>query len=242
MFKTGAQTTHFLRELCGVTSELPEHVDVVVCPPYTALESAAAALRGQDRIALGAQNMHWEEHGAYTGEISAPMLHEFGVRYVLLGHSERRMFAGESDSNIALKVRAALRHSLIPIVAVGETLDEHELGQTAERVTLQTMAAFAGLDDAEIGSCVVAYEPIWAIGSGRADDPANADDVMGAIRACVPALREARILYGGSVKPANIEALCSRPNIDGALVGGASLEVTSFRALIEIAGKVQGSL
>ena len=238
MYKTAQAAREFIAGLRARLEPAWDPVDIVIAPAFTALSAAQEALAGQSRIALGAQNMHWEEQGAYTGEIAAGMLCELGVSYVLLGHSERRAFAGESDSNIALKVRTALRNGLTPIVAVGETLDEHNLGQTLERVTLQTMAAFAGLDDAEVAACVVAYEPIWAIGTGKADDPQNADYVMGAIRQCVPALRESRILYGGSVKPDNIEALCLQPNIDGGLVGGASLQVESFAALIATAAKV----
>ena len=237
MFKSASQTREFIAELRAAEDPSWHAVDVVLCPPFTALGAADDALAGQHWVALGAQNMHWEEQGAYTGEISAPMLREHHVTYVLLGHSERRMYAAESDTNVALKVRSALRHNMIPIVAVGETLDEHELGQAAERVTLQTMAAFAGLGQEEIGGCVVAYEPIWAIGTGRADSPASANRVMGAIRACIPALREARLLYGGSMKPENVAALLHEPNIDGGLVGGASLQVESFAALVGAAGK-----
>ena len=241
MFKTAFQTREFIAGLLAAEDASWHGVDVVLCPAFTALGAAHAALAGQQRVALGAQNMHWEEQGAYTGEVAAPMLHEHHVQYVLLGHSERRISAGESDSNIALKVRTALRHKMTPIVAVGETLDEHELGQAAERVTLQTMAAFAGLGEAEISSCVVAYEPIWAIGSGRADTPENANAVMGAIRASIPALRESRILYGGSMKPENVEALMHQPNIDGGLIGGASLQIESFCALIRAAGTLHSA-
>ena len=235
MHKTVAQSSELLDQLLERVEPLPDAADIVVCPPFTALAAAAIALEGQRRIALGAQTMHWENDGAFTGEISAPMLRELGVAYVILGHSERRMYAGEVDANIALKVRAALANNIVPIVAVGETLDEHERGQAVERVTLQTMAALAGLDDSAIATCVIAYEPIWAIGTGHADTPESADAVMGAIRSCLPALRDARILYGGSMKPENAPALCARQNIDGGLVGGASLQAAAFSAIVAAA-------
>jgi len=238
MHKTVAEASRLVEELCIRSVAFPNDVEVIVCPPFTALAAAATALGTQTRIELGAQTMHWDDSGAFTGEISAPMLRELGVRYVILGHSERRMYAGETDGNLAFKVRAALRHGITPIVAVGETASEHERGQTVERVTIQTIAAFAGLPPAQVGTCVVAYEPIWAIGSGKADTPESANDVMGAIRACVDGLYDARILYGGSMKADNAPAFCAQPNIDGGLIGGASLQAESFVAIIRAAGAI----
>jgi triosephosphate isomerase len=179
--------------------------------------------------------MHVEPSGPFTGEISAPMLRDLGVGWVILGHSERRQYFCETDDSVAHKVQCALRYGLIPIVAVGETAEEHAAGRTVERVVAQTTAAFAGLGPGLVGGCVVAYEPIWAIGTGKVDTPDSANAVMGAIRACVPGLENARILYGGSMKPGNAAALTAEPNIDGGLIGGASLEVGSFVAVIEAA-------
>ena len=189
------------------------------------------------RIGLGAQTMHDEAYGAYTGEISAPMLRELGVQFVLLGHSERRAMAAESDAAIHRKVQTAIAHEMTPIVCVGETLDEHEAGQAIGRVRLQVQSAFADLAPDQVKHCVVAYEPIWAIGTGKSDDPKSADAVMGAIRAAVPGLEHAAIIYGGSVKPENIASFMEQPNINGALVGGASLEHHTFSEIVRLSSK-----
>ncbi len=210
---------------------LPGDVDVAVAPPFTALTAVAGELRGSS-IALAAQTMHECDSGPFTGEISPVMLQEIGVAYVILGHSERRAACGESDEAIARKVRAALAHDLIPIVAVGETHDEHIAGRTLQKVTTQTQRAFEGLGAGDVARCVVAYEPIWAIGSGLSEDPASAAAVMGEIRACVDGFAAARILYGGSMKAENAAALLAQPNIDGGLIGGASLCAESFAAIV----------
>jgi triosephosphate isomerase len=235
MFKTAAQTTAFCDELRA--SGMPDHVDVAVCPPFTSIPAAAVALAGST-IALGAQNMHAGDEGPFTGEISAPMLREFGVRYVLLGHSERRRFAAETDETIAWKIPAALRHGLTPVVIVGESFEVHEKGKAIDVVVQQLRTAFVDVSAADASRCVVAYEPIWAIGSGLSDEPSQSDAVMGALRECVPGLSGVPMLYGGSMKPANAPAIMAQPNIDGGLVGGASLEVGSFRAIVDAAAAV----
>jgi triosephosphate isomerase len=215
-------------------ASVPAGVDVVLCPPFTALQAVGEVLQGS-LIGLGAQNMHAEASGAFTGEISAPMLRDLGVRWVILGHSERRRYFCETDEGVAHKVQCALRYGMVPIVAVGETAEEHAAGETIERVRAQTRAAFQGLGPSLVAGCIVAYEPIWAIGTGNVDAPASANAVMGAIRASVAGLEDARIIYGGSMKPDNAASLAAEPNIDGGLIGGASLQVGSFVALIHAA-------
>jgi triosephosphate isomerase (TIM) len=237
MHKTTAETRAFVAEL--LARDLPlDTVDAVICPPFTALCAARDALaESASPIGLGAQNMSWAAQGAFTGEISAAMLVDCGARWVVLGHSERRAMFGELDERVNEKVRAALANGLTPIVAVGETAEERAAGATRDKVTRQVRAAFGGIPDADTARCVVAYEPIWAIGTGNACSPDDADEVMGEIRAAVPALRSARLLYGGSMTPDNVAAFVARPNVDGGLVGGASLEPASFAALLENARK-----
>lgn len=232
MTKTRAQSAAFATAFEALLPALPLGADIVLCPPFTSLDVVARAFGASHRVAVGAQNMHWEAAGAFTGEISATMLTELGVRYVILGHSERRELFGENDEGVRLKTAAALAASLTPIVAVGETLDERNAGATVARVTSQTRAALHGLRDADIERVVMAYEPIWAIGTGRNCDPREADVVMGAIRTCVPALANAPILYGGSMKPDNAASYAAQSNINGGLVGGASLDPASFAAII----------
>ncbi len=237
MHKTTAETRAFVAELLARTLPLDD-VDAVICPPFTALCAARDALaRSASAIGLGAQNMSWAAQGAFTGEISAAMLVDCGARWVVLGHSERRAMFGELDERVNEKVRAALANGLTPIVAVGETAEERAAGATRDKVTRQVRAAFDKIPDGEVCRCVVAYEPIWAIGTGNACSPDDADAVMGEIRAAVPALRTARLLYGGSMTPQNVAAFVARPNVDGGLVGGASLDPASFAALLEGARK-----
>jgi triosephosphate isomerase (TIM) len=231
MHKTVAETTAFVRDVRARKLPFGE-VDAVICPPFTALAAAHDALQGS-ALGLGAQNMHWAEQGPYTGEISPLMLLELGVQWAVLGHSERRALCGEVDERINQKVRAALAHGITAIVAVGETADEHRAGAALARVRAQVTAAFAGIPPGDVARCVVAYEPIWAIGTGTADTPSEANALMGEIRYIVPGLEDVRLLYGGSVKPDNIAAFLAQPNIDGGLVGGASLEPASFTALLE---------
>lgn len=217
---------------------LPSSVDVAICPTFLALPGVVDALSGQDAIAVGAQNAYWEDSGAYTGEVSAAMLAGM-VTYVIVGHSERRQYFGETDETVSKRVQAVLRHGLTPIICVGETLAENEAGQTAEVVQRQVKAAYAGLSAGDAARTVVAYEPVWAIGTGKNATGDYANAVCGThIRAIVGELfgREVaeglRIQYGGSVKPDNAAEFAKQANIDGALVGGASLKVESFMGII----------
>ncbi|GAC1631270.1 MAG: triose-phosphate isomerase [Vulcanimicrobiaceae bacterium] len=197
------------------------------------LPAAAGFLMEAELRALAAQTMHDVAHGPYTGEISGPMLVELGVTYVILGHSERRAYCGEADDAINRKLRSALAYGIVPILAVGETALEHERGETQARVASQTRAAFDGVAPADVARCVVAYEPIWAIGTGLNDSPQNANAAIAHIRGCVAGLDRARILYGGSMKGDNAAALMAMPDIDGGLIGGASLTAASFAAVID---------
>lgn len=213
------------------------NVDIVICAPYTLLVLLGVQLKDTN-VDLGAQNMYWEEKGAYTGEIAPDMLTDVGCTYVILGHSERRTLFHESDEGVNCKVQVALQHGLKPIICVGEDLMERENGKTAEKVSRQVRAAFKDIDAKEALSCVVAYEPIWAIGTGKSASPQDANAVIQGIRQHLAALYDdeiagqIRILYGGSVKPSNIASLMDYEDIDGALVGGASLDGEKFSELI----------
>jgi triosephosphate isomerase (TIM) len=235
MHKTAAETAAFLDAFLPRVTGMPPHVEIVIAPPFTSIPLASERLAGS-RVALGAQTMHWELEGPFTGEIGAGMLREFGVRYVIIGHSERRAYNNETDRTVNLKVGTALAQELIPIVAVGETIDERNAGLTEERVVAQTHAALDGIVGPDLGRIVMAYEPIWAIGTGKNCDPVEADRVMSLIRACVDGLEETPILYGGSMKPENVRSYVEQPNINGGLVGGASLDPNGFAALVENAG------
>ena len=212
--------------------------DIVVCPPFTDIRPLQNLLDGDHiPLLLGAQNCHWEDQGAYTGEVAPPMLAKLNVAYVIVGHSERRQLFGETDEWVNKKVKAVLKHGMSPIACVGETLEEREAGHTEARVTDQTRAAFAGVKAPEAEGCVVAYEPIWAIGTGRNATPDDANDTIAVIRSALRELYggtadEIRIQYGGSVKPGNIADLMSMPEIDGALVGGASLDPDDFARIV----------
>lgn len=232
MHKTAQEAGAFLDAFLARAAALPAAVEVVIAPPFTAIPAVATRLRGTN-IRLGAQTMHWELQGPFTGEVSAPMLLEFGVGYVILGHSERRAYNAETDRSVNLKVSTALAQGLTPIVAVGETLEERNAGQTDDRVIAQTRAAFDGIARDSLDRVVLAYEPIWAIGSGKNCDPGEADRVMTVIRECVSGLDDTPILYGGSMKPENVASYIERPNVNGGLVGGASLDPNGFAALIE---------
>jgi triosephosphate isomerase len=231
MHKTVAETRAYIAELRTLPLPL-DAVDAVICPPFTALAAARDELRGT-QVGLGAQNVNWAPQGAFTGEISAPMLAELGVRWVVIGHSERRALFGELDFRVNEKARIALEHGVTPIVAVGETEGQHAAGTARDTVCMQVSAAFAGIPAVKIARCVVAYEPIWAIGTGRADTPESANAIMGEIRRAVDGLQNVRILYGGSVNPANIASFVAQPEIDGALCGGASLQPASFAGLLD---------
>jgi triosephosphate isomerase len=213
-------------------------VDIAVCPAFTALRSVQTTI-DSDRIpiALGAQDVHYEQQGAFTGEVSPSMLAKLNVSFVIVGHSERRQLFGETDEVVARKLRAVLGAAMSPILCVGETLDEREAGTTDAKVQGQVRVALGGVKAAEIERCVIAYEPIWAIGTGRNATAEDADATIGVIRATVRELagdtaERIRILYGGSVKPGNIVELMHRPEIDGALVGGASLDPDEFARIV----------
>lgn len=237
MYKTAAEAGDFVRRLKTLLDgQAP--VEVAVCPPFTALSAVAPELAGSG-IALGAQNMHWAEEGAYTGEISPKMLKEAGCQYVILGHSERRQYFRETDEEVNRKLKAALQWDLVPIVCVGEKLAEREAGETTAVIGVQLEGSLAGLTAEKLTRIVIAYEPVWAIGTGRTARPEDAQEVNAFIRGVLAARGGAaaagkiRILYGGSVKPENITALMARPDVDGALVGGASLDPGVFAAIVK---------
>jgi len=222
-------------------------VDVSVHPPFTALRSVQTVLDADDmEISLGAQNTHWEPSGAYTGEISPPMLAKLNVRYVIVGHSERRQLMGETDEMVARKVAAVFKEGMTPIMCVGETLEEREAGQTESRVLSQLKSGMSGLSPDQVATMVIAYEPIWAIGTGRTATPEDAQAICGAIRADVAADHGAdaaasvRVQYGGSVKASSIAGLMSQPDIDGALVGGASLDPVEFAQIVSYRATREG--
>ncbi|HTZ54242.1 MAG TPA: triose-phosphate isomerase [Candidatus Acidoferrum sp.] len=237
MHKTAAQTRAFFQTFLPLCAQIPDRVEIIIAPPFTAIPNAHTILRDHPRVLLGAQNVNWELHGPFTGEISAPMLLEFDVRYAIVGHSERRMYFNETDRTVNLKVKTLLKHGITPIVAVGETSEERKAGATDHRVVSQTVAALDGLEAIDVARVVLAYEPIWAIGTGANCDPIEADRVMREIRGSVPGLEDVSILYGGSVKPDNVASYAAQPNINGGLVGGASLDPEGFAELIESAGR-----
>jgi triosephosphate isomerase len=240
MNKTASEAATFIRDLRERVSASP-HADVVIAPPFTALETACSALGPSSWINLGAQDVHWEEQGAFTGEVSAPMLRELGCRYVLVGHSERRTLFGERDENIQKKVLAALKHGLTPILCVGESLAERETNRTESVVTAQLKVSLAGLTAQDLATVTIAYEPVWAIGTGRAATTKQAVTAHRSIRLFIETGWDSqtasaiRILYGGSVTPQNIESLLVSDAIDGALVGGACLNPNSFATIIDLA-------
>ena len=239
MNKTSPEATVFIKALRERIPRSPTTVELVVAPPFTALESTNKAL-GTSPIQLGAQNMCWEDQGAYTGEISAPMLKDLGCRYVILGHSERRALFGEGGDQLKKKLHASLRHGLKPILCIGESLEQRETGQTDQVLTHQLNETLAGLSSDAMASLTIAYEPIWAIGTGKSATVDQAASAHRAIRQVLATLGSSgiadatRILYGGSVTPQNIGSLLSSDQIDGALIGGACLQVDSFATIIEI--------
>lgn len=213
-------------------------VDVAVCPPFTALDSVSR-LVANTNIALGAQDCYWEDKGAYTGEVSPPMLKDIGCRYCIVGHSERRQYFGETNETVRKKILALYKHDILPIVCIGETLKERESGRTAEVVLGQLRECLQNLPPDRLATTTIAYEPVWAIGTGKTATPEQAQEVHGMIRAELGEMygeelaQRVRIQYGGSVKPDNIKALMAEPDVDGALVGGASLKVDSFSAIVK---------
>lgn len=225
--------------IAAIKQEVAEidNVEVVVCPPFTELRAAAAACAGSN-VMLGAQNVHWETAGAFTGEISAAMLQAAGVKYVIVGHSERRQYFGETDATVNKRLKAALAAGLIPIFCVGETLDERDAGRMEEVVVRQTTAGLADIGD-DLSKVVIAYEPVWAIGTGRTATPGQAQEVHALIRRTLAEIAGGdvanglRIQYGGSMKPDNAKELLSQPDIDGGLIGGAALKAESFAAIVK---------
>ncbi|WP_040951729.1 triose-phosphate isomerase [Gorillibacterium massiliense] len=236
MFKTVNEAAAFAAEVKGKAEV--DGVESVVCAPFTALSTLVEAFKGTT-IKVGAQNLHWADNGAYTGEISGEMLKEIGVDYVIIGHSERREYFAETDETVNKKIKAAFKYNLVPIVCVGEKLEEREAGRTKDVCKVQTEAAFAGLTKEQAAETVIAYEPIWAIGTGKSSTSEDANEVISYIRSLIADLFGAetaaaiRIQYGGSVKPANVKEYMGMSDIDGALVGGASLEPASYIQLVE---------
>jgi len=237
MHKTVAEAKKLAQDVIDSVADI-DGVDVVLCPPFTALAALSEILAGT-KVGLGAQNMYFEEQGAFTGEVSPLMLKEL-CQYVILGHSERRQFFGETDEGVNKKIKVALAHGLTPIVCVGENLAQNEAGETNSFVGGQVKAAFAGLSAADAVKVIVAYEPIWAIGTGKNADAETANSIIAtAIRGVLASMysvdvaEQIRVQYGGSVKPANVQAYMAQPDIDGALVGGASLTIENFLPLVK---------
>ncbi len=236
MYKTIGEATALVRDLLAGLGPLADR-EAIVCPPFTALAAVAPLVAGS-QLGLGAQNLYPEAQGAFTGEVSPVMLADVGCRYVIVGHSERRQYFGESDAFVNRKLRTALAHGLRPIVCVGESKPQRDAGQAEPIVTAQVRAALVEVTPEQMADVVIAYEPIWAIGTGDTATPADAQAMHAAIRATLADLYGAeiaatvRIQYGGSVKPDNIDELMAQPDIDGALVGGASLQAASFLRII----------
>ena len=237
MFKTPAETTAFFEKFRPLV-EKSSHCEIVICPPFTNLAAAVDAVKGSS-IRIGAQNIGWAKEGAFTGEISGPMIHAVGASHTIIGHSERRQYFGETDETVLKRTLAALEFGLTPIVCVGELLADRESGNTEAVLAAQFERGIAGLTEQQFAKIVIAYEPVWAIGTGKTATPQIAADTHRAIRASVrekfgkDAADSIRILYGGSVKPDNAKALMSQSEIDGALVGGASLDPKSFTAIVK---------
>ncbi|MHB1568460.1 MAG: triose-phosphate isomerase [Solirubrobacteraceae bacterium] len=240
MHKTIADAEKFIQALLPRVSTA-DSVDVAICPPFTALEAMVGSARGS-RVAVYAQTMHHAPEGAFTGEVSAAMLTELDVDGVILGHSERRELFGETDRALAQKVPAALAAGLVPLLCVGETEDERDAGDTERKLRHQVQEDLARVDTERLGEVVIAYEPIWAIGTGRVATPEQAQEAIAFVRALVAGrsreqAERVRILYGGSVKPDNAAELVALPDVDGALVGGASLDAESFAAIVTAAAE-----
>jgi len=237
MFKTPDQTREYFREFLPLVAG-HDRDEIVVCPPYTDVAVAIDAAHGSN-VAIGVQNVHWKADGAYTGEISAPMLLCLGVTHVIIGHSERRQYFGETDDTVNLRLKTALESGLTPICCVGEVLEEREAGATDDVLRRQCVRAFHTISAKKAAKLVVAYEPVWAIGTGKTATPEIAAAAHAVIRHEAGKVfgddfaAKLRILYGGSVKPENVSALMSQEDIDGALVGGASLDPKSFAALVK---------
>jgi triosephosphate isomerase len=236
MFKTVAETVSYINELRSLAKDV-RHVDIVIAPPFTAIAAAAEAVKGSS-IGVSGQDLHWEREGAFTGEVSAGMLREAGARFTIIGHSERRTLFGETDGTVNKKVRAALTAALVPIVCIGETLDQRDRNETMAVLDRQIKEGLDSVTGEQLSGMVLAYEPVWAIGTGRNATPAQAGEAHHHIRQRLKqwfgldASEHCRVLYGGSVKPENIATLIAEPDVDGALVGGASLDPKSFFAIV----------
>ena len=237
MYKNPDQTRRFFRDFLPLVSG-HDRDEIVVCPPYVNLHAALESVQGS-QVAIGAQDVYWKDEGAFTGEISPSMLNAVGCTHVIIGHSERRQYFGETDDTVNLKLKAALEHALTPIACVGEVLEEREAGLTEDVLRRQCVRAFHAVSAKKAAKLVIAYEPVWAIGTGKTATPAMASDAHVIIRAEAAKAfgqefaDQLRILYGGSVKPENSKALMAEEEIDGALVGGASLEPKSFAAIVK---------
>ncbi|MDI6817159.1 MAG: triose-phosphate isomerase [Actinomycetota bacterium] len=250
MYKTAKEAVFLVQELEVQLDSIAadgaglEGVEVIVCPPLTALKSIYTVL-GQDKppIKLGAQNMHWEDEGAYTGEVSPVMLKDLECEFVIIGHSERRMYFGETDETVNKKVKAALAHNITPIMCCGESLEQRESGQAEAFIGSQILAGTEGLSESDMKDFVIAYEPIWAIGTGKTALPEDANNIISHIRKVLASrfneeiAKAVPVLYGGSVKGGNIAEFMAEPDINGALVGGASLEAESFASIVRNARK-----
>ena len=236
MYKTVHETVAFIKELRSVAKDVHD-VEIVVAPPFTSLRAAVEAAHASV-IGIAGQNLHWEREGAFTGEVSAPMLKEAGAEYVIIGHSERRRLFGETDQSVNRKLTAALGSQLTAIVCIGETLEERDANDTLNVLDRQIKQGLDGLTADQISGLVIAYEPVWAIGTGRNATPAQANEAHAHIRSRLRqwfgghAADQCHVIYGGSVKPDNIRDLAALPDVDGALVGGASLDLRSFFEII----------
>jgi triosephosphate isomerase (TIM) len=236
LYKTPAETTAFFEKFRPLVAS-SEHCEVVICPPFTNLCAAVDAVKGT-RIRIGAQNIAWAKEGAFTGEVSGPMIAAVGATHAIVGHSERRQYFGETDETVLKRAQAALEFGLTPIVCVGERLEEREAGKTEALLVSQFQKGIAGLSEQQFAKIVIAYEPVWAIGTGKTATPEIAADAHRTIRAQVrekygkEAADAIRILYGGSVKPDNARILMAQPEIDGVLVGGASLDAVGFASIV----------
>ncbi len=242
MHKTVNETLAYIEAFKPLVADVSDR-DVMIAPPFIALDAAEKALEGSN-VALGAQNCHWKDEGAFTGEISPRMLADIGVTYVIVGHSERRHIFGETDEMIRQKIEAVLKHEMIPILCIGETLEEREAGKTLAVLERQLKEGLKGFSAGELKDLVVAYEPVWAIGTGKTATPEQAQEAHAFVRKLLSEMfdeafaEKTRILYGGSVKPENIVGLMARPDIDGALVGGASLNPDTFARIVRF-GRIE---
>jgi triosephosphate isomerase len=239
MFKTVHDTVVYVKEFRSVVKDI-EDVEIVLAPPYTALHAAAEAARNSN-VGISGQDLHWEREGAFTGAVSGLMVREAGAEYVIIGHSERRQYFGDTDATVNRKLHAALNAKLVPIVCIGETLDERERNETLAVLDRQIKDGFDGITGEQVGALVIAYEPVWAIGTGRTASAAQAQEAHAHIRQRLrqwfggPAADECHVIYGGSVKPDNTRDLVGQPDVDGALVGGASLDPAEFATIVSAA-------